>query len=119
MLRTVFVLGLALALSGCGEPRAPETPQQIAARASNAAPADARLADLYAGSCRSCHGQAESGAPLTLDRGAWDPRWAKGEQALLDHTISGFNGMPAGGQCFSCGADDYRALIRFMAGREG
>ena len=53
---------------------------------------------------------------LALDRAAWAPRWAKGEQMLLDHTISGFNGMPAGGQCFSCSADDYRALIRFMAG---
>jgi len=27
--------------------------------------------------------------------------------------------MPAGGQCFSCTPDDMKALIRFMAGREG
>lgn len=119
MVRAAFVVGLALALSACGEQRAPEMPQQIAARAASAAPADPRLADLYASSCRACHSQVDTGAPLALDHAAWDQRWAKGEQMLLDHTISGFNGMPAGGQCFSCSADDHRALIRFMAGREG
>lgn len=119
MLRTAFVLGLTLALSACGPQHTPETPQQIAARAANAAPADPRLADLYASSCRSCHSQVDTGAPLALDHAAWDQRLAKGEQTLLDHTISGLNGMPAGGQCFSCSADDHRALIRFMAGREG
>jgi cytochrome c5 len=119
MVRAAFVVGLALALSACSEQRAPETPQQIVARTANAAPADPRLADLYASSCRSCHGQADTGAPLTLNRAAWDPLWAKGEQTLLEHAIGGFNGMPAGGQCFSCSADDHRALIRFMAGREG
>ncbi|MBS0386344.1 MAG: cytochrome c5 family protein [Proteobacteria bacterium] len=117
-MRAGFVLVLALALGACG-PKSPAlTPEQIAARAAAAAPADARLAGLYAGACRNCHGQPGAGAPLALDQAAWDGRWAKGEQTLLDHTISGFNGMPAGGQCFSCSADDYRALIRFMAGRE-
>jgi cytochrome c5 len=40
------------------------------------------------------------------------------EPVLLDHTIQGFNAMPAGGQCASCTPDDFKALIRFMAGRE-
>lgn len=118
-MRAAFVaVGIALALSACGARPPAETSEQIAARAANAAPADARLAGLYANACRNCHGQAGAGAPLALDRAAWSERWAKGEQTLLDHTISGFNGMPAGGQCFSCSADDYRALIRFMAGRQ-
>jgi cytochrome c5 len=38
--------------------------------------------------------------------------------ALRASTISGLNGMPAGGQCFGCSAQDYEALITFMAGRE-
>jgi len=117
-MRVGLVLGLALALSACGAQPPPETPAQIAARAAAAAPADARLSGLYIAACRNCHGKAGAGAPLALDRAAWKDRWAKGEQTLLDHTVGGFNGMPAGGQCFSCSADDYRALIRFMAGRK-
>lgn len=102
----------AVGLSACGASRSPE------AATATAIPRDARLAQLYEGSCRACHTQSESGAPLTHDRAAWAPRWAKGEATLLEHTIGGFNGMPAGGQCFSCTAEDYRALIAFMAGRE-
>jgi cytochrome c5 len=110
------LLGLIALLSACGAPR--EAPAAIAARAIAAAPADARLAGLYVGACRICHTNPDSGAPMTLDRAAWDTRWSKGEVTLIGHTVSGFNGMPAGGQCFACTADDYRALIAFMAGRE-
>ena len=112
------IAGLLLALSACGAPAPHENPAKVAARALAAAPADTRLARLYGGACRACHTQPSSGAPLALDHAAWDPRWAKGQDTLLNHTISGFNGMPAGGQCFACTADDYRALIIFMAGRE-
>lgn len=113
----VMVLSILLALCACAGEPAQETPEVIAARAASAAPGDPRLAELYRGACFNCHSQPDAGAPLALDRSAWNERWAKGEATLLDHTIAGFNGMPAGGQCFSCSADDYRALIRFMAGR--
>jgi len=112
-------LALALALSGCGVSAPSASPSaDVTQQAQTARPSDARLAELYDGACRSCHGAAGGGAPLTLDRAAWAPRWRKGEQVLLEHTISGFNGMPAGGQCFGCTEADYRALIAFMAGRE-
>ena len=45
-------------------------------------------------------------------------RWKKGEAALLASAVNGLNGMPAGGQCFSCTPDDFKALIAFMAGRD-
>lgn len=113
------ILSLLVLASACGAP-APAPPSAGAlARAVEAAPADARLAGLYAAACKTCHTNADSGAPLTLYREAWDVRWAKGEDTLLTHTVGGYNGMPAGGQCFGCTADDYRALIKFMAGREG
>lgn len=113
-----FILIAALVLAACGE-AVTESSAQGLMRAASAAPADARLAALYNQSCKACHAVPESGAPLTLDRGAWDARWSKGADTLLNNTISGFNGMPAGGQCFTCSAEDYRALIAFMAGREG
>jgi cytochrome c5 len=37
---------------------------------------------------------------------------------LVDHSIQGFNAMPAGGQCATCTPADLEALIRFMADRE-
>ena len=77
-----------------------------------------RLAGLYETSCKACHAMEGNLAPRVHDRAAWDPRWKQGEQTLLDHTIQGFNAMPAGGQCASCTPDDFKALIRFMAGRE-
>lgn len=108
---------MVLSLAACSAEPAARSPAAIAADAAAAAPSDARLARLYDGSCRACHALPESGAPLTHDRRTWDQRWAQGEATLLEHTISGYNGMPAGGQCFACTAEDHRALIAFMAGR--
>jgi cytochrome c5 len=104
----------ALALSACGQkPKAP-TAQELAALK----PADAHLAALYEHSCKACHAREGSGAPLTHDHAAWDPRWEKGLPTLRDHAILGFQAMPAGGQCAACTAQDYEALIRFMADEE-
>lgn len=114
-----MILILALALGSCGQPAQQSlSPEQILASALAATPSDTRLGRLYAASCKTCHTSRESGAPLTLDRAAWDPRWEKGVDTLLDNTIGGFQAMPPGGLCFSCTADDYRNLIAFMAGRE-
>lgn len=121
----VLLLSLLTPLAGCdGASSTPaESPRKIAARAATLTPADPRLAALYETSCRACHASAEAGAPLAGDTRAWAPRWDKGMPILVEHTISGFNGMPAGGQCFSCEPADYEALIRFLAGhgpaREG
>jgi cytochrome c5 len=120
-LRRILIAGLCLLAAACGQPAPaqPATDADALTRAAAAAPADARLAALYDQSCRTCHAVADSGAPLTLAAAAWAPRWAKGEDALLQSTIEGLNAMPAGGQCFACTPEDYRALIAFMAGREG
>lgn len=114
-MRALLILSAALMLAACqSEPPAkPLTPEQSAALK----PADTRIAALYEQSCKSCHTVADTGAPLSGDRTQWDARWAKGEDALLNSTIRGLNGMPAGGQCFACAPGDYQALIRFMAGR--
>ncbi|MCW0199743.1 c-type cytochrome [Sphingopyxis sp.] len=115
-MRALRLLPAALLLSACQSeppPAKPLTPEESAALK----PADARIAGLYDQACKSCHTVADTGAPLTGDRTQWDKRWAKGEDALLTSAVQGLNGMPAGGQCFSCTPDDYKALIRFMAGR--
>jgi cytochrome c5 len=110
--RSGMVLAL-LVLAAChATPAAqPLTVAQSAARH----PADPRLAALYDGSCRACHTNRDSGAPLSGDHTQWDARWAKGAPVLLQNAVAGTNRMPAGGQCATCTAADYAALIRFMA----
>jgi len=115
MKRALVPVAAALLLAACG-PKTPPPPtaeQALALR-----PADARLASLYETSCHACHAVPGTGAPLVHDRAAWDGRYKRGEPVLLDHAIQGFNAMPATGQCATCTPDDFRALIRFMAGRE-
>ena len=105
---------LCLVLTGCDSKPAAPTPQEAA----RLAPADPHLAALYAHSCKACHAMPGTGAPLVHDHAAWDPRWDKGEDVLLAHAVTGFQAMPAGGQCAACTPDDYKKLIRFMADRE-
>lgn len=79
-------------------------------------PADTALAEIYNRSCRSCHTVAATGSPLTGDPSAWAPRMDKGMNTLLDNVVNGFGGMPPFGLCMDCDADQFEALIRFMAG---
>jgi len=116
-MRYPAILTMVAALCACGTgevPLKPLTQEQSAALR----PADPRIAQLYVDSCKACHTVRDSLAPLAGDRTAWDSRWVQGEAALLSAVLQGKKAMPAGGQCFTCTPDDYRALIRFMAGRE-
>lgn len=97
-----------LALGGCGEEAGPQV-------RADAVPADAALAQLYATSCQQCHASPAAGAPLTGDAQAWAPRLAKGMDTLLEHSISGFQGMPPMGLCMQCSAEEFQALIAFMS----
>lgn len=103
----------ALFLGACNHSHHLTASQLAAAR-----PANRHVAQLYAQSCKACHAEPGSGAPLVHDHDAWDSRWAKGEDVLLSHAILGFQAMPAGGQCADCTSQDISAIIRFMADRE-
>ncbi|MFA7262975.1 MAG: c-type cytochrome [Caulobacter sp.] len=108
-------LGLAALLAACdAAPKPAPTPEQAALLR----PADPRLSELYETSCKACHTIADSGAPMIHDAAAWAPRWKQGLPVLIDHSIQGFNAMPAGGQCATCTPADLEALIRFMADHE-
>ncbi len=116
-----LLVALAGALAACsphaGDVAAPG-PADIA-YAESAAPADPALAARYARSCKLCHAVAGAGAPLVGHRAAWAPRLqARGEAGLLASIHGGRGAMPARGQCPDCSDQDYRALIRFMAGAQ-
>jgi cytochrome c5 len=63
--------------------------------AAGAAPADG--AAVYAGTCQRCHGTGEYGAPRLGDRVAWQPRFQRGMDDLMDHTVDGLRAMPPRG----------------------
>ena len=56
-----------------------------------------------------------TGAPLTGDTRAWAERMDKGMGVLVDNVVNGFGGMPPFGLCMDCDADQFEALIVFMA----
>jgi cytochrome c5 len=116
--RSAAALVLAAVAVGCSSSSPPVDRAELAARAARMSPSDPKLAALYTQSCKACHTIADSGAPLAGDASAWEPRWQKGIQTLVQSTVRGMGAMPPGGQCFACNAGDYEKLIRFMAGHE-
>ena len=69
----------------------------------------------YAASCGACHAYAAAGAPKTGDVAQWEPRLAKGMEALVLSVKNGLGVMPAGGMCATCSDDEYKALISYMS----
>lgn len=111
--RPGMLLLLALLAACADEGQAP------AAVLEPTAAADPAVMEIYNRSCRSCHAQGAAQAPLAGDRAAWAPRLEQGMDVLLEHTISGFNGMPPMGMCFDCEEEDFVALITYMSGGGG
>ncbi len=110
-------IALLLAVSGLLA-ACDDTPKHPPARATAAIamPVDPALAQVYDSSCKLCHANPASGAPLSGDKAAWNPRVAQGVDTLLDHSINGYNGMPPMGLCMQCSEEQFVALISFMAG---
>jgi len=102
-------------LAACGE--GAQQPPDIS-RIEQLRPAEARLAGLYERSCLLCHARAGSGAPLSGDAAAWQPRLAKGMDTLLANARHGLGAMPAMGLCADCSEADLQALITFMSTRQ-
>ena len=73
------------------------------------------VVDRYNKSCAVCHAAGAAGAPKTGDVAQWAPRMEKGMDTLVQSVEKGLNAMPPKGMCFDCSADDYAALIEYMA----
>ncbi|SDH33179.1 Cytochrome C oxidase, cbb3-type, subunit III [Pseudomonas benzenivorans] len=70
---------------------------------------------VYARACSACHNGQLPTAPQKGDKAAWQPRLAKGMDALVQSVTNGFNAMPPRGLCMDCTAEDYQAVIQWMA----
>jgi cytochrome c5 len=73
---------------------------------------------LFQQTCSACHGAGIAGAPKAGDKGAWDPRIAKGMPALYDHALKGFQGsagvMPAKGGRTDAPDDLVKQAVDYM-----
>ena len=83
--------------------------------AAYAAPSDRQLA-LLTNNCMQCHARPGIGVPLAGDAAAWKERAAQGEERMLLNVVHGLRGLPPLGYCSACSEDDFRVLIRLMAG---
>jgi cytochrome c5 len=77
--------------------------------------ADQAVVDRYNKTCVVCHAAGAAGAPKTGVAKEWAPRMEKGMDAMILSVEKGINAMPPKGMCFDCTADDFKALIEYMA----
>ena len=103
MLEFAFMMSMGAIVSGCS---VEQESQDIGA---------AEQPPQYAASCGACHAYAVAGAPRTGDAAQWEPRLAKGMEALVSSVKNGLGVMPAGGMCTACSDDDHKALIAYMS----
>ena len=113
--KTLCLFGLML-LAGCAANQYSSTGGSFISYPFRNDVADAEVMDKWARSCALCHISGEAGAPVVGDEQEWRRRLAKGERAVLEHTLNGFNSMPPLGYCMACEVDDFRAMIAYMAG---
>jgi cytochrome c5 len=83
----------------------------LAASVASAADAPAK----YATTCFACHSTGAANAPKTGDAAAWEPRLAKGMDAMIASVKGGMAAMPPTGLCSDCSDEEYKALIEYMA----
>lgn len=73
------------------------------------------VAAKFQQTCNACHAMGVAGAPKAFDKAAWEPRLAKGMDALVTSVTNGLNAMPPRGLCMDCTADQYKELITYMS----
>jgi cytochrome c5 len=69
----------------------------------------------YESICFACHAVGAANAPKFGDKKIWEPRIAKGIEALLISSVNGTaGGMPPRGGCSACSDADLKAAIEYM-----
>jgi cytochrome c5 len=64
--------------------------------------------------CSACHDAGWNEAPVTGIKTDWQPRLAKGFDAMLANTKQGMGAMPAMGTCAECTDAELKAAIEEM-----
>ncbi|NAW34596.1 c-type cytochrome [Halomonas alimentaria] len=71
-------------------------------------------AGIYNNVCMACHETGAAGAPIRGDEAAWADRVEQGFATLLDHSINGFNAMPARGGNPNLSDAEMEAVTAYM-----
>lgn len=69
---------------------------------------------IYQTFCSSCHNTGVGGAPKLGDAAAWEPRVAKGMDAVFQNAWNGIGAMPPRGICMDCSEEELRATVEYM-----
>lgn len=69
---------------------------------------------IYNSVCMVCHDAGVAGAPIHGDEAAWADRVTKGFDTLLDHSVNGFNAMPARGGNPNLSDEEMLAATKYM-----
>ncbi len=71
---------------------------------------------VYQTFCFACHTTGANNSPIMGNIEAWEPRIAKGMDALYENSINGFNNgmMPPKGLCMDCTNEDLQAVVDYM-----
>lgn len=69
---------------------------------------------IYNQYCTGCHTMGAGGAPKYGSVAAWSGLLKQGKTVLYDNAIHGLGGMPARGNCASCGDDDIKAAVDYI-----
>lgn len=115
---TVATAPAPAAEAPAGAPAAPAEAAPAATGTAAAAPAGAAAGEaIYNKACIACHAAGVAGAPKLGDAAAWEPRIAKGIDALMQSALNGLNAMPPRGTCMDCSDEDLRHAIEFMTSK--
>ncbi|MDM8560246.1 c-type cytochrome [Candidatus Parabeggiatoa sp. HSG14] len=78
----------------------------------------AKGGQVFTSACFACHGPGIAGAPKMDDKNNWEPRLAKGMDALFTNAIKGFQGdagvMPPKGGFMHLPDEDIKAAVAYM-----
>lgn len=69
---------------------------------------------IYDKHCKGCHVAAVGGAPKPGDKAAWEPRIAKGVDAMTQTVVKGKGAMPPKGTCMSCDEATLKAAVEVL-----
>lgn len=71
---------------------------------------------VYMASCQSCHASGAANSPKFADKAAWQPRIAKGVDALYASALNGVPGtaMMPKGTCAACSEEELKAAVDYI-----
>ncbi|MDX1605592.1 MAG: c-type cytochrome, partial [Candidatus Competibacterales bacterium] len=74
---------------------------------------------VYNSVCAACHNSGVLNAPKLGDAGAWEERYQKGLDQLVDNAINGYNQMPARGGNAALSDAEVRASVVYLLRESG